>query len=36
MPLAVRVLLAFAIYTHVGEQVLIVVRRVGDAIDVGI
>jgi len=32
----VRVLLAFAIYTHVGEQMLIAVWRVGDAIDVGI
>jgi hypothetical protein len=33
---AVRVLLAFAVYTRAGDQVLTVVWRVGDAIDVGI
>jgi len=34
---AVRVLLASAVYTtRVGDQVLTVVWRVGDAIDVGI
>jgi hypothetical protein len=36
VPPAVRVLLAFAICTHVGDQVPTVVWWVGDAIDVGI